>query len=76
MGATLGSSNAGRYKMQSASERSQMISIFLIAIALRVVALQYLFIAADLNTKSLFRFHFQKYIEICPCFVANFPRRN
>jgi hypothetical protein len=66
--ATLGSLNAGKYKMPSAGERSQMISIALITIALRILALQYLFIAAYLNTKSLFTFDFQKYIEICLIF--------
>jgi hypothetical protein len=54
----------------------QVISIALITIALRILALQYLFIAADLNTKSLFTCDFQKYIELCPIFLANFPQRN
>jgi hypothetical protein len=62
--------------MQSAGERSHVTSIILIAIALRILALQYLVIAADLNTKSLFTFDFHKYIEICLIFLANFPRRN
>jgi hypothetical protein len=62
--------------MQSAGERSQVVSIVLIAIVLRIVALQLLFMAADLNAKSLFTFHFHKYLEICLYFLANFPRRN
>jgi hypothetical protein len=54
VGAAMGSSNAERYKMQSASH---VISIVLIAIAPRAFPRQHIFIVIDLNIESLVSFH-------------------